>query len=162
MSALTDFRKQVVTGLVPPQMGEAMIRQVYPSVARFPGIASLGRGLLRTYVLAPLGWLVMAGPYFAKVLPFFACRYSLTNRRLMIRRGWTMAVSQEVPLQKINEVRIHEDANSPFFRAANLEIVSDGQVVMRLPGVTGPEAFRQAILNASKAWGPVLAAAAKA
>jgi hypothetical protein len=96
----------------------------------------------------------MALPYFGKVLPFLGCRYSLTNRRLMIRHGWTQKVVKEIPLGKIDEVRIQEDANSPFFRAATLEIISDGQVALRLPGVPGPEGFRHAIVDARNAWAP--------
>jgi uncharacterized membrane protein YdbT with pleckstrin-like domain len=154
MASMMEVRKQIFTGLVPPQTGEALVRQVFPSVAASSAIATLGRALMRTIVLAPLGWLIMALPYFGKVLPFIGRRYSLTNRRLMIRHGWSQKIALEVPLGKIDEVRIHEDANSPFFRAATLEIVSDGQVVMRLPGVPGPEGFRHAIVDARNAWAP--------
>ena len=132
MGSMTEVRSQIVTGLVPPVTGEAMIRQVFPSVAAWSGIASLGRALMRTIVLAPLGWLIMALPYFGKVLPIIGSRYSLTNRRLMIRHGWTQKIAKEIPLGQIDEVRIIEDANSPFFRAATLEIVSNGQVAMKL------------------------------
>jgi hypothetical protein len=154
MASMVEVRKQIVTGLVPPQTGEAMVRQVFPSVAASSGIASLGRALMRTIVLAPLGWLIMALPYFGKVLPLMGKRYSLTNRRLMIRHGWTQKIVKEVPLAQIDEVRIQEDANSPFFRAATLEIISGGQVAMTLPGVPGPEGFRHAIVDARNAWAP--------
>ena len=40
-------------------------------------------------VLAPLGWLLMSGFYFGKILPILMRRYTLTNRRLMIRKGWS-------------------------------------------------------------------------
>jgi Bacterial PH domain len=154
MALMTEVRSQIITGMVPPLSGEAMVRQVFPSVAASSGIASLGRALMRTYVLAPLGWLIMALPYFGKILPFVGRRYSLTNRRLMIRRGWTQKVGEEILLGKIDEVRIIEDANSPFFRAATLEIVSDGKVALKLPGVPGPEGFRHAIVDARNAWAP--------
>jgi Bacterial PH domain len=154
MALMSEVRSQIITGMVPPLSGEAMVRQVFPSVAASSGIASLGRALMRTYVLAPLGWLIMALPYFGKVLPLIGRRYSLTNRRLMIRQGWTQKVVEEILLGKIDEVRIVEDANSPFFRAATLEIVSDGKVAMKLPGVPGPEGFRHAIVDARNAWAP--------
>jgi hypothetical protein len=154
MALMTEVRSQIITGMVPPLSGEAMVRQVFPSVAASSGIASLGRALMRTYVLAPLGWLIMALPYFGKVLPLIGRRYSLTNRRLMIRHGWTQKVGEEILLGKIDEVRIIEDANSPFFRAATLEIISDGKVALKLPGVPGPEGFRHAIVDARNAWAP--------
>jgi hypothetical protein len=72
----------------------------------------------------------------------------------MIRHGWTQKIAKEIPLGQIDEVRIVEDANSPFFRAATLEIVSAGQVAMKLPGVPEPEGFRHAIVDARNAWAP--------
>ncbi|HYT95384.1 MAG TPA: PH domain-containing protein [Gemmataceae bacterium] len=147
-------RKQAITGVVPPELGEARIREAWPSVARSPGMASLGRVLTRTIVLAPLAWLVMFFGYFGKVLPFLACRYTLTNRRLMIRRGLKGKPGQQVLLADIDEVRVKTDANSDFFRAADLDIISKGQVVLTLRGVPEPDGFRHAILNACNAWVP--------
>jgi len=78
------------------------------------------------------------------------------------------ASATQLILAEIDEVRVVLDANSDFFRAGNLEIISKGQVAMTLPGVPEPEGFRHAILNACNAWvpnrkrGPFVAASAKA
>jgi hypothetical protein len=168
MGTMTDWRKQAIAGLVPPQTDEAMIRERWPSVAASPGAAGLGRKLsqvaaklARTVVLLPIGvavaavaWLVMAPAFFGKLLPGLARRYTLTNRRLMIRRGLKPTPAQEIALADIDEVRIIKDANSEFFRAGTLEIVSKGQVKLTLKGVPNPEAFRHAIDNACSAWVP--------
>src|SRR5438477_13146581 len=128
MVAMSDGRSQVITGVVPPQAGEAMIRELFPSVAAHPAMAGLGKKiselaakLARTVVLLPIGllvaaagWVIMFWPYFSKVLPFVAKRYTLTNRRLMIRRGLKAKPSHEVSLADIDEVTIHKDANSEF------------------------------------------------
>jgi hypothetical protein len=151
---MPDDRQQPITGVVPPQQAEAKIREVWPSVSRAPAVANLGRLLTRTIVLAPLAWLLMSLVYFGKVGPVFARRYTLTNRRLMVRKGWSGKVGQEVALADIDEVRIKEDANSSFFRAATLDIISNGEVRLTLPGTPEPESFRQAILNACNAWVP--------
>jgi hypothetical protein len=151
---MPDVRKQAIAGVVPPEVAEARIREAWPSVARAPGMATLGRVLTRTIVLAPLAWGIMSLGYFGKLLPFVARRYTLTNRRLMVRHGIKGKPGQEVKLADIEEVRVKTDANSDFFRAADLEIVSNGQVVMTLRGVPEPEGFRQAILNACNAWVP--------
>jgi hypothetical protein len=151
---MTDRRRQAVTGLIPPDLDEAVIRVVWPSVAASPGIATLGRVLMRSMILAPLGWLVLVVPYFMKVMPGLGRRYALTNRRLMIQRGVGGKASEEVALGDIEDVRVHEDANSPFYRAATLEVLSQGKVVMTLAGVPGPESFRHAILDACRAWAP--------
>ncbi len=149
-----DIREQAVTGVVPPEVGEARIREVWPSVAARPVIATLGKQLTGTKVLAPLAWLLMSVAYFGKLLPFLARRYTLTNRRLMLRHGWKGTPAHEIPLANIDEVRVVGDANTDFFRAATLEIISGGRVAFTLPGTPEADAFRIAILNARNAWVP--------
>jgi hypothetical protein len=145
---------QAVTGLVPPELGEATIRVVWPSVASSAGVASLGRSLMRTIILAPVAWLMLAPFYFKKILPGLACRYTLTNRRLMIQRGWKRKPSQEISLAQIDDVRLNPETYDPFYRAADLQILSQGQVAMTLPAVPNAESLRHAIINAYKAWVP--------
>jgi hypothetical protein len=165
MATINEVRVQAVTGVTAPQTSEALIREAYPSVARFPAVASAGRTLIHSYIGAPLGWGVMLFFYFLKILPFGALRYALTNRRLMVLRGWKQCSglhmvhpeappSAEVALADIDEIRILKDVNSEFFRSATLEIVSRGQVVLTLVGVSEPESLRHAILNACRAWAP--------
>lgn len=149
-----DIRLQAVTGVIPPETAEARIREVWPSVARAKGIAALGKGLTRTIILAPLGWLIMSAVYFGKLLPLAMTRYTLTNRRLMIRKGWSGVPKQEVALAQIDDVRLVPDSIDDFFRAADLEIISQGKVVLALPGVPDPESFRHIILQAATAWVP--------
>ena len=84
---MNDVRRQAITGLVPPLFGEALIREAWPSVTAIPAAAGLGRALMRSIVLAPLGWALLLPVYFMKILPFIARRYTLTNRRLMVQRG---------------------------------------------------------------------------
>ena len=150
---MVDVRQQAVTGVIPPQVAEARIREAWPSVAA-SGTAGLGRALTGTIVLAPVAWLLMSLAYFGKLLPFLARRYTLTNRRLMIRTGWAGTAAKEVALADIDDVRLVTDDNSEFFRAATLEIVSNGQVALTLPGVPEADSFRVAILNARNAWAP--------
>jgi hypothetical protein len=151
---MPDVRQQVVTGVVPPEVAEALVRETWPSVAAFPAVANLGRTLTGTYILAPLAWLIMASVYFGKLLPPLARRYTVTNRRVMIRHGLTGKPKEEVALADIDDVRAKTDANSTFFRAATLEILAKGQVALTLPGVPDAESFRHAILNARNAFAP--------
>lgn len=165
---MMDVRQQVVTGVVAPQTDEAVIREVWPSVAAFPAVAGLGRTLTQlaarlanTIILLPLAvlialpaWLLMAPFYFLKVLPFLATRYAVTNRRVLIWRGLNPSAGKAVALSAIDEVRVQRDANSEFFRAGTLEIISGGQVALSLPGVPEPDSFRHTILNACRAWAP--------
>lgn len=149
-----DIRQQVVTGVIPPELAEARIREVWPSVQRAKGLASLGKMLTCTIILAPLAWMMMAGAYFGKLLPFFMTRYTLTNRRLMVRKGWSGTPAQEVPLDRIDRVEVVPDDNTDFFRAATLKVYSGNTVILELPGVPEAEAFQRAIENARNAWVP--------
>jgi Bacterial PH domain len=143
-----------VSGVIPPLQAEGRIREAWPSVASVPMIAGLGRALTHTFVLAPLAWMLMSLVFFGKLLPFFMTRYTLTNQRLMIRKGWHGKPVTEVPLAQIDDVRIVSDANTAFFRAGNLEVLSGGAVVLTLRGVPEPDCFRLAILAARNAWVP--------
>ncbi len=151
---MPDVRTQAVTGIEPPEHGEARIRERWPSVARFTAVASLGRALTGTIVLAPVAWIILAPFYFSKVLPFLARRYTLTNRRVMIRAGWSGKPIQEVALKDIDDVHVKTDANSTFYRAGTLDIISGGNVALQLTGLPEPDSFRVAILNARNAWVP--------
>jgi hypothetical protein len=165
MSALADLRDQAVTGVAPPQLVEAIIRDVWPSVAAYPGVASFARATYRTIVFAPLGWLTLAPIYFKKLFGFLpgmaglAVRYRLTNRRLMICKGLQPVPDKEVALDQIKDVRLIKDDNSDFFVSGTLEVTDHaGNVVMTLPGVAEAESVRHSILQAAAAWGPVIKA----
>ncbi len=155
MGTMTDGRKQASEhGLVPPEVGETTIRVVWPSVATSPAVAGLGRWMMRTIILAPLAWLMLAPFYFKKILPFLARRYTLTNSRLMIQKGWSRKPAGEIALAEIDDVRLQPGSYDGFYRTANLEIIAKGRVALTLPAVPNPESFRHAIVNAYKAWVP--------
>ena len=133
---------------------ETRIREIWPTVARIPAVANLGKLLINSIVLAPLGWLVMAGVYFIKILPVVGIRYRLTDKRIAIMRGWGKATSAEVPLTDIDDVQIDPATVDNFFRSANLKIMRAGSAAMTLTAVPDPESFRLAILSARNAWVP--------
>jgi hypothetical protein len=153
MVTMTDGRKQA-TGSVPLEVGETTIRVVWPSVATSPAVAGLGRWMMRTIILAPLAWLMLAPFYFKKILPFLARRYALTNSRLMVQKGWKRQPFQAIALEDIDEVHLKPDSYNSFYRTGTLEIICRGHLVLTLPGVPNPESFRHAIVNAYKAWVP--------
>jgi hypothetical protein len=147
-------QRQAVAGLTPPQLGEAMIREAWPSVLGVSaGIAGLSAKLIRSVFLAPLGWMLNGLLFGKKFAPVLCRRYTLTNRRLMVRSGWKPAPVQEVVLKDIDEVRLVADTYDAFYRSGDLEVLSAGKVVLRLAGVPEPDSFRHAVVNAVKAWG---------
>jgi uncharacterized membrane protein YdbT with pleckstrin-like domain len=135
-------------------VSERTIREVWPSVTNIPAAAALGKMLIRSIILAPLGWMLLLPIYFMKILPFIAKRYTLTNRRLMIQRGLKPKPSHEVALGEFDDVQIVESTIDTFYRSATLNILSGGKLVLQLPGTPDPESFRHAILDARIAWAP--------
>ena len=163
MPAMADARDQAVTGVSPPQETEAIIRDVWQSVTANAAAANFARACYRSTVLAPLGWLALAPIYFKKLLAVapglsgLAVRYRLTNRRLMICKGFVAVAEKEVPLDRIKDVKLVTDANSAFFGSGTLEVIdAAGVVILTLPGVAEAESVRQSIVQSAAAWGPVL------
>lgn len=150
--------KQAVTGVVPPQQGEAIIRVAWPALTgtSVPGVVALAKTCMRSILLAPVGWLLLLPLFVKKILPFLGKRYVLTNRRLMIIRFGARSPYREVALADIDKdgVVFPADSYDDFFRTGTLEIRSGGQVVMRLRGVPEPDGFRVAVVNACRAWAP--------
>ena len=139
--------------MIPLPPSETRIRIIWPTVARVAPVAALGKLLTKTIVLAPLGWLVMGGIYFLKVAPFVGVRYKLTDKRIMILRGWGNCVSKEVLLTEIDDVQLDPASIDQFFRSADLKITHNGDV-MTLRAVPDAEAFRHSILDARNAYVP--------
>jgi hypothetical protein len=153
-SANGQMPRQAVAGLMPPQLAEAMIREVWPSVRSISsGIAGLSATLMRSIFLAPLGWMLNGLLFGRKFAPMLCQRYTLTNRRLMIQRGWKPAPVQELALKDIDEVRLIVDTYDAFYRSGDLRVLSGGKEIMKLVGVPEPESFRLTIINAVKSWG---------
>jgi len=142
-------------GVVPPLTGEARLREAWPSLSAVsPVFGTLGWKLLRTGFLAPLGWPLLGIAFARKFAPWICARYTLTNRRLMIQRGWKPSPVQEVRLEEIHDVRLDEKTIDSLLISGTLEILGDKRrLLMTLTGVPEPAGFKEAILFAVRAWG---------
>lgn len=177
---MADMRTQAIMGIIPPTVGEARIAERWPTVAAYPFVSKPAAALqelakrlivftlklpwLVAVVLMPLvlpvsflialtAWLMLAPFFFLKILPGFMTRYLLTNRRLVVQRGWSRRIVKEVPLSEMDKVRVVPGSEQPFYTSADLEILSNGKVLLRLAGVDEYEQFRVQIENAYIAWG---------
>ncbi|MFQ3650277.1 MAG: PH domain-containing protein [Gemmataceae bacterium] len=138
------------------KLPERRIREVYRATDGVcPPLARLGAALVQSGVLAPLGLLILAPLWLLKFAPFWGCqRYTITNRRLLIRRGWRPYTLCEMPLSELAEVRLDENRIDRFFLSATLQLVDrQGQVRLTLSAVPEPAGFRQSLLAAQRAWG---------
>ena len=149
MAAIAD---QAITGLTPMDMAESVIYEVQPSVARF----ALARLLGPLYALPiPLGLIVgvLTAPlplvlFFINVLR----RYVVTSQRVLIQHTLTRDVLQSVKLAEVAQIRVTWQPGQQFYRAADLQLYdSGGSLILRLPGVPNPEAFRRRLAEAREA-----------
>jgi hypothetical protein len=177
---MPDMRTQAIMGIIPPTVAEARLRYRWPSVARYGPPAKLGNSIIQlarslilgvikmpfivaailvlpatilAFLIALLAYMLLAPFFFAKVMPFTMTRYMITNRRVMIQKGWSLTPAGEVALEKIESVRIVPGSEQPFFTSADLEIISDSRVALTLRGVPEAEHFKRNIENAYLAWG---------
>src|SRR5947209_159835 len=135
MGSLAKLDQQAITGVVGPQQGEALIREVWATIAANVPAMTLAHRLIKTVVLAPVGWLLIAPLFglrllgFLPGLSFLTHKYTITNRRVMVRHGLKPKPVKEIPLNEIGDVRVVPDANSEFYVTGKLEILHhDGSV----------------------------------
>jgi hypothetical protein len=166
MAALARIDSHAITGVVPPQLNEAMIREVWATVDANAGVTTMARKLIKSIFLAPLGWFLLAPLWvkrflgFLPGLSFLTTKYTVTNRRVMIRKGMKARAVEELPLDQIGDVKVLTDGNSDFYSTGHLQILrKDSSVAFTMLGVPEPESFRQSILQAATAWGPLLKSA---
>lgn len=152
---MNQISKEAVAGVWPVEYGEAHIIQTFPSISA----SGVGRMLGMAYGLPfPIGFLIHLAtlpiPIGLAVVMFLFSgfrRYEVTSLRVRVRRGAGDRPGPEVKLDELDEVRVAPQPGQAFYRAANLELVSHGQVALVLPGVPNPETFRQNILEARTA-----------
>ena len=148
---MSQISKEAVAGVWPSELGEAPITEVWPSISAL----APGRFLAKLYGLPfPLG--LLFGILTLQVpLSLFAVtllwRYSLSTQYVRVRTGPLGKETQRVALAELEEVRINQQPGQDYYRAADLELISGGGVVLTLAGVPNPAAFRNNILQARDA-----------
>jgi hypothetical protein len=156
--------KQAIAGVAPAELEEVTVMTVWPSIAAYPAGRSLGRlYALRwpdIYVfragnllaLLSLATLVPLALYFYKLLPGVGTRYCLTNRRLVVKQGITTAERGAIELDGFDSIEVEVQPGQQWFRAGDLVLKREGDVVLRLSGVSRPDVFRHTCLQARVAY----------
>jgi len=145
--------KQPIAGVAPSESFEVTIATAWPSNAAY----SLGRMLGNWYLIQGplsgrafrLGNLIAAASiplalmmYFYKLLPWVGVTYTLTNRRVIVRRGRLGIEERSVSLGGFDAIKIQAQPGHAWYRAGDL-VFLDGEVeTFRLEGIARPEGFR--------------------
>lgn len=154
---MSHERTQAVAGVVPPDVAEAVIMQVWPSISA----GALGRLLGRVYSVAFLGRLAALVTFPLAILVYFLPtyrlkRYTITTRRVLIQKGLRPRPVRDMALEQIDEVQVVQRPGQEYFRAGDVQLLEGGQVKLELPGVQAPENLRHNILEARNAYALVM------
>jgi hypothetical protein len=139
--------------MVPPEIAEVPITTTWPTIGAFEAGRWVGRladvrlGIGKFFTLGKL-WAAATIPVslavFAwQLMPYVCRRYTLTNRRVLIRRGWSGVDEKWIALDEFDAIGIEILPGQEWLRAGELIFLRDGKEVLRFSGVSRPDVFRQ-------------------
>lgn len=79
------------------------------------------------------------------VLGWLSARATITNRRVILRRGFFVHHRSEVPLSRVREVRSRRGPLQRMFGSGNVELAVGGESSIVLRDVPGPQAVVEAL-----------------
>jgi hypothetical protein len=152
---------QPIAGIMPSELSEVTCKVVWPTIAatrlgRVVGqLAALRIGWGEFFTLGkllavatiPLSLLVFAW----QLMPVVCRRYTLTNRRIVIRKGLLPADGRWISLDDFDAVDVEVLPGQAWFHAGDLVFRRGGIEVLRLAGVSRPDTLRQVCLTARSA-----------
>jgi len=86
-----------------------------------------------------------------QLMPVVCRRYTLTDRRIIIRKGLSAVDETGVELDQFDAIEVQVLPGQEWHRSGDLVFQRDGTEVLRLRGVSRPEVFRQACLKVQDA-----------
>lgn len=147
---------QPIAGESPPELGEAPIMTVWPTIGSLPLGRWIGRlasirtgwgpltiGLLVVTLTIPLS----LAAYSWLFLPGRCRRYAVTTRRVVIRRGWSAVEEKWISLDDFDRIVVDVRPGQQWLRCGDVVFCRGSTELLRLAGVRHPEVFRRACLK---------------
>ena len=139
---------------------------VWPSVGATPAGRLVGRlagidagccvftvGNLMALLTIPFSLVL----YVWRLLPCVATRYTVTNRRVVVRKGLRATDAEAIGLMEFDTIDVEVLDGQAWLRAGDVVFRREGNEVFRLAGVVRPYPFREACLKAHNALASVRA-----
>jgi len=153
---------QPIAGVTPAETAEATVTTVWPSIGAFPSGQVLGRlcdirwpgiyifqlGNLFALLGIPLALVL----YFSRIAPGTAVRYVVTNRRIVVQRGFRWKESRSITFHAFDEIGVDVRPGQGWYPAGDLVMRQSGKEDFRLAGVSWPEGLRQTIVKSRTAF----------
>jgi hypothetical protein len=152
---------QPIAGVTPSEIAEVSCKVVWPTIGatqagRLVGqlaavrtgwgeLFSLGR--LLAVATIPLSLAV----FFWQLMPYVCRRYTLSNRRIIIRKGLMPVDERWIGLDEFDRLEVEVLPGQQWLHAGELVFYCAGSEVFRLSGVSRPEVLRHVCLTAQNA-----------
>ncbi len=153
--------KQSIPGVTPSDLAEVTCKVVWPTIAatrlgRVVGrLAAIRLGCGEFFTLGKLlavATIPVSLAVFAwQLMPYVCRRYTITNRRIIIRKGLSALDQCWISLDDFDAIVIDVLAGQEWFHAGDLVFRRGETEVLRLAGVPRPETVRQFCLTAQRA-----------
>lgn len=91
---------------------------------------------------AIFGWLALSG-----IIVKFTTEIVLTTDRLVIKTGWIARKTEELPVDKIEEVNVNQSMFGRIFGYGRLTVRGIGAGELKTPNIAKPIDYRRAILK---------------
>lgn len=146
---------------MPSELAEVTCKVVWPTIGALRAGRLVGQlsdlrmgigefftlGKLMALATIPISLVVFAW----QLMPFVCRRYTLTNRRIIIRKGLSAVDGIWISLDDFDAIKVEVLPGQAWLHAGDLVFLHGNQEVLRLPGVSRPEAFCHVCLSAQTA-----------
>jgi Bacterial PH domain len=83
-----------------------------------------------------------------RFINMWSTEIAVTSRRLVYKRGWIARHTDEIALNRLEEVNLRQSILGRIFDYGALRLAGTGIGQIELPNIEGPVAFRRALLTA--------------
>lgn len=159
---MKDAMQQAITGVTPAELAEAHVTTVWPSICMYRSGCFLGRWFSVRWpdvYIFRFGHLVALAAiphavalYFWRLLPRVGTCYRLTNRRIVVQRGFCGGDGESLPWDGFDAIEVDVRPGQAWFQAGDLVFRQQGVERFRLAGVPRPEVVRQTCLKSRLAY----------
>ena len=152
--------KSPFSGIVPSELGEVPSVTVWPTIGALPAGRLVGR-LAETRlgrdewsavgkILAVATIPISLSVFCWQLMPYVCRRYTLTNRRIIVRRGLLPADEHWIGLDEFDAVDVEVLPGQEWLHAGDVVFKRAGSEVLRLAGISRPDVFRHMCLTAQQ------------
>jgi hypothetical protein len=153
--------KQPIAGVAPAETSEVTVMTVFPTLGANPAGRLIGQlcGLRAGFGFFSLGKLMALalipfaiGLFAVMLAPGVMRRYRLTNRRIIVERGWKAAAERWVDFDRFDTIDVEILPGQEWYPAGDLIFRRGPIETFRLMGVSRPETFRHTCLAARRGY----------